>query len=191
MNFVHSEAMRLNEQLHAAWKFCLSLRKRNWELDDYPITVREQAIDPDSVGSRLKQHRYAARIVNWWALLGMGDTEQEARQVLEEHFASIKVERDKTGEALPRPGTKVPIQFASQKRVEVYPELAEDFIHRVLNLDWAWISDESSLWDFHHNETNEELIAKINEVYGVDVSDIQSAKLAEVFERIAAIHKSA
>ncbi len=183
--------MRVNEQLHAARKFCLSLHKRNWKLDDYPIAVRKQEIDPDCVGSRLNQHRYAARVVNWWAMSGTGDTKQEARQLLEEHFASVKAERVKTGEGLPRPGTKVPIQFASQERVKAYPELAEDFIHRVLNLDRAWISDESSLWDFHHNKTNEELIAKINEVYGVDVSDIQSAKLAEVLERIAAIHKSA
>jgi hypothetical protein len=55
----------------------------------------------------------------------------------------------------------------------------------VLNLDWAFISDESSLWDFHEAKTNEALIARIKEVYGVDVSDIESAKLPEILERIA------
>ncbi len=44
-------------------------------------------------------------------------------------------------------------------------------------MDWAWISDESSLWDFHSNETDDALIAKIKELYGVDVSDIASARL--------------
>lgn len=66
------------------------------------------------------------------------------------------------------------------------PSSLEDFVRRVLGLDWAWISDESSLGDFHDDKTNEALIAKVKEVYGVDVSDIQSAKLFEILDRIAA-----
>jgi hypothetical protein len=182
--------MRVNEQLLAAWKFCLSLRKGDWELDDYPIAMREQKIDPDYTERRFQQHRYAARVVNWWTLSGTGDTRQEALLALKAHFASMKAERAKTGETLPRPGTKVPLQFASQERVGIYSELAEDFTHRVLKLDWACISDESSLWDFHDNRTNEELVAKVREVYAVDVSDIQSARLQEIFERIATTYKS-
>lgn len=182
--------MRVREQLHAAWKFCLSLRKRDWELGDFPVVIREQEIDPNYAGTRLKHCRYTASILNW-GLAGAGDTEQEALQALEKSFATAKVERGKTGEPLPRPGTRVPIQFACQERVSAHPELTEDFIHRVLNLDWAWVSDDSSLWDFHHDETNDLLISKIKEVYGVDVSDIQSARLADVLERIAAVQESA
>jgi hypothetical protein len=77
------------------------------------------------------------------------------------------------------------LEFAPRKRVSARPELAEEFTRRVLNLDWAFISDESSLWDFHEAGTNEALIARIKEVYGVDVSDIESANLAEILERIA------
>ena len=77
------------------------------------------------------------------------------------------------------------LEFAPRQRVSAHPELAEDFIRRVLNLDWAYISDESSLWDFHGAGTNGALIARIEEVYGVDVSDIESAKLPEILERIA------
>ncbi|MBZ5549345.1 MAG: hypothetical protein LAO22_15535, partial [Acidobacteriia bacterium] len=76
-----------------------------------------------------------------------------------------------------------------QERVSAHPELAEDFVYRVLELDWAWISDESSLWDFHRDETNDALISRIKEVYGVDVSDIQSARLSEILERIATRQK--
>ena len=72
-----------------------------------------------------------------------------------------------------------------------HPELAEDFVRRVLGLDWAWISDESSLWDFHTSETNELLCTKIMQVYGVDVSDIESGKLSEILDRIAATRASA
>jgi hypothetical protein len=53
-------------------------------------------------------------------------------------------------------------------------------------VDWAWISDESSLWDFHASDDNRALIAKISEVYAVDVSDIESVRLREILERIAA-----
>jgi hypothetical protein len=177
-------AVRLRNQLRAAWKFCLSLRKRDWGLEDYPVAIREQEIDPNYTGTRLKQHRYAASIVNW-ALAGTSDTEKEALCELEKILTTAKAERVRSGKPLPRPGTHVPIQFASQERVKRHPELAEDFIHRVLNLDWVWISDESSLWDFHHDETNHVLVAKIKEVYGVDVSDIESARLSEILERIA------
>jgi hypothetical protein len=77
------------------------------------------------------------------------------------------------------------LEFAPRTRVSARPELAKDFTRRVLNLDWAFISDESSLWDFHEAGTNKALIARIKEVYGVDVSDIESAKLPEIPERIA------
>ncbi len=61
---------------------------------------------------------------------------------------------------------------------------SEEFIQKVLDLEWAWISDGSSLWDFHTEETNDLLYVRIREVYGVDVSDIKSGKLREIFERI-------
>ncbi len=61
---------------------------------------------------------------------------------------------------------------------------SEEFIQKVLDLEWAWISDGSSLWDFHTEETNDLLYVRIREVYGVDVSDIKSGKLWEIFERI-------
>ncbi len=86
---------------------------------------------------------------------------------------------------MPRPGTHVPVKFADSGRVNAHPELAADFIHRVLKLDWAWISDQSSLWDFHSEDSNDALITKIKEIYGVDVSDIESARLCDIFERIS------
>lgn len=83
-----------------------------------------------------------------------------------------------------RTGKKVRIEFASQEKVSSDPALSDDFIERVLGLEGAWISDESSLWDFHSEQTNDHLFAKIREIYGVDVSDIKGAKLWAIFERI-------
>jgi hypothetical protein len=180
-----SFVVTVKNKIRAWWKWCLSLFKRDWKLSDYPISVREHEIDPSYVGTRLKQHRYTTQIVNWWAISGGGDTRTEALQELQKMFATVEAEKAKDGKKLPRPGTHVEIEFASRERVDAHAELAEDFIRRVLNLDWAWISDESSLWDFHSSDDNQDFIAKINEVYGVDVSDIESAKLWQILDRIA------
>jgi hypothetical protein len=180
---------RVKNQLRAVWKLFLSVRTRDWKLDDYPVVIREQEADPAYDGTRLKQYRYVASIVKW-GLVGLGDSEEESLQKLESSFAAAKAERARTRRPPPRPGTRVPIEFASQERVSAHPELAEDFIRRVLELECAWISDESSLWDFHHDETNDILLAKVMEVYGLDVSDIESARLSEILERIASVQKA-
>jgi len=111
---------------------------------------------------------------------GSGDTKQEALEKLRKNFDHFKATRP----TLPRPGAKVPIEFAARDRVGQHSELAKDFVKRVLGVDWAWISDESSLWDFHGDETNEILTDKILKIYGVDVSDISSGSLADIFDRI-------
>jgi hypothetical protein len=175
---------RIRDRLHGLWKLCSSVRKRDWELGDYPVVIRQQKVDSKHKGTRLEQGPYSAFIVNW-GLTGGGDSEREALEALRQHFAAAKAERTRSGTPLPRPGTRVPAQFASQERVSAHPELTEDFVHRVLELKWAWISDESSLWDFHQDETNDPLIARIKELYNVDVSDIKSARLSEILERIA------
>jgi hypothetical protein len=179
---------RVRNRLHSLWKLCLSVRKRDWELGDYPVVVREQEVDPKYDGTRLKQYRYSA-LVGDWGLLGAGDTKSEALGELRKHFVTAKAERLRSGTSLPRPGTRVPVQFASRDRINAHSDLAEDFIRRVLGLEWAWISDESSLWDFHQAETNGALISRIKELYDLDVSDIQSARLSEILKRIATRQK--
>jgi hypothetical protein len=178
--------VRIANQLRALWKLCLSYRKRGWDLTDYPVSIRTQEPDPVSayLAPRFKLHRYVARIVNW-NLTGGGDSRSEALLDLEAKFEAAKLHREKSYRPLPRPGTHVPIEFASQKRIDAHPELAEDFIRRVLGLEWAWISDESSLWEFSMDDNNDSYCARIREIYGVDVSDIASANLAEILERIA------
>jgi len=112
---------------------------------------------------------------------GHGNTKQEALAELRRRFEQYKAREKK----LPRPGTKVPIEFADSRRVEQYPELAKDFFQEILGVEWAWISDESSLGDFHGEETNDRFVEKIRRVYGVDVADISNGNLADIFERIA------
>src|SRR5215467_7558644 len=98
---------KAEEKIRAWWKCFLSLFKRGWELSDYPVSARKQEVDPDYVGTRLKQHRYSAQIVNWWVLSGSGDTEEEALHDLRKNFSTTKAEKAKSGKKLPRPGTHV------------------------------------------------------------------------------------
>lgn len=114
---------------------------------------------------------------------GAGNTRREALADLRKNFQKFK----STNPNLPRPGSKskVPVVFAATTRVDRHTELAEDFIKRVLGIEWAWISDESSLDDFHTEETNSALIEKIRSNYGVDVSDIGNGNLADIPDRIA------
>jgi hypothetical protein len=180
--------IRLRNFLHARWKWAMSFRAHDWQLADYPIHVRRQLPDPDCVfdhNPRFKLHNYVAAIINWH-VDGFGETREDALSDLHAKYLARKAKLAEEGKPLPRPGTNVPIEFASQERVNAHPDLAQDFIHRVLGLEWAFISDESCLWDFHTEENNDALIAKIREVYDVDVSDIESGNLGEILDRIAA-----
>jgi hypothetical protein len=136
----------------AAGKWCLSFRTRDWQLSDYPILVRARAFDPTFAAPRFKQGRYGAHIVNW-GLLGIGDTRSKALADLSDKFEIAKAEKAKLREPLPRPGSHVAITFASDEVIARHGNLSDDFVKRVLELDWAWISDESTLWDFHTDET--------------------------------------
>jgi hypothetical protein len=176
----------LNLRCKATWKWALSFRSHDWQLADYPIHFREQSPDPTSPynAPRFVFHRFLASIVNW-NLTGHGDSKQAALDDLQEKLVARKAALAEKGKTLPRPGTKVPIRFTTQERVNAHRDLADDFIQRVLQLEDVWISDGSSLWDFHTEESNHSLQEKIKEVYGVSVEDIESGKLCEIFDRIA------
>lgn len=164
------------------WKRAVSYRKRDWELADYPIQVREQEPDP-TLAARFTQYRYWAQILGW-NVEGGGETRSDALEELGKRFDERKAQTLADGEALPRPGTEAPIKFASQIRIAQHADLVDDLLLKIAGIEGAWVSDESSLWDFHSDETNELYFARIREVYGVDVSDIGSANLAEIAERI-------
>jgi hypothetical protein len=120
---------------------------------------------------------------------GFGDTRAEALADLEVKLARC---REQDGR-LPRPGRIVPIEIAPRHRVEEHPDLATDFFARILDRDYAdcLITDESSLSDFHTEWTDEHLHERILLAYGVDVSDIDSGRLVEIFERLVARGASA
>lgn len=159
---------RISDALQMMSKWALSYRKREWDLEDYPIRVRVQKDVPTD-------SRYWARILGW-NIDGLGRTREDALGELRKWYDTRKAESQKEGEPVPRPGVRVPIKFASQTRLRANEELLNDFVHRILEFEWAFISDESSLCQFHSDESNEKYLTRIKDVYGVDVSDVAGGK---------------
>jgi hypothetical protein len=115
-------------------------------------------------------------------MIGTGNTREEAYASLKQRFDDFISE----GKELPRPGTRMPLQFAPRVRVLLYHRLAEDFFPRIVSMDYrkVLITDRSSLWDFPIEDAPAELTARIREAYGVDVSDIEDGNLVSIFQRI-------
>lgn len=80
------------------------------------------------------------------------------------------------------------IEMASSDGVAMYQTLAEDFMRKILGYEPGdyMITDESSLHDFEPFDDSE--VRKLQEnvlaEYGVDVSDLESGNLLEIFRRI-------
>lgn len=80
-----------------------------------------------------------------------------------------------------------PITFASNDDIQAHSETSKRFINLVLGLEWALITNESSLDDFSVIEDVADLEEKIKKVFGVDISDIEDGNLLKIFERIDGI----
>jgi hypothetical protein len=53
-----------------------------------------------------------------------------------------------------------------------------------MDYDYIFISDESSLWDFPDPEDGVDVFELIKQTYQVDVSDIRTGDLVQIFRRI-------
>ena len=97
-NMAQNLFVQLKYQIYAAWKFRLAARKSDWELNDYPVVIREHTSDPEYIGTRYKQHRYSATVVNWWTLSGSGDTKKRSFGGFEQMVHNSKARESKIGE---------------------------------------------------------------------------------------------
>lgn len=164
-----------------ASRWLASFLHREWTLDDYPVRTR-----PNGEGSRPGEE-WLAQILNWPGPAGVGASKEDAVRKLSEALESARAYRRKSGERMPRPGSAVPLSFASTERVLADPTLHDDFIVRVLGFgpgDPVFISDQSSLGDFGDDGHVAALQKKIVDAYGVDVSDLKDGRLCDILERI-------
>jgi hypothetical protein len=172
--------MKLSRQNRSRLAWIKSFFKTSWRFEDYPLDYIDQGECPPNLPARLQHKRWRADLVNWYAVSGSGDSKEAALADAKQKF----VDRKTSGEKMWRPGTGPGIVFAAKETPTRYPELSDDFIHKVLNLQWAWISDFSTLWDFHTENDNDAMYLRIGEIYGVDVSSVPNARLMDIFAEI-------
>jgi hypothetical protein len=172
--------MKLSRKIRARMAWAASFLKRRWDFGDYPLDYVDQGERNPNLPERLQHKRWRADLINWPAVSGLGESRAEALADAKEKFFAYQV----SGEKMWRPGTGPGIVFADNHSVAEHAALRDHFIQNVLGLEWAWVSDESSLWDFHEKADNSDLYLKIGEVYGVDVSYVEGAKLAAIFAEI-------
>jgi hypothetical protein len=170
-----------------------SFFKRTWKFSDYPLDYIDQGECSPDLPERRQFKRWRLDLTNWYEMSGLGDSREAALADARGKFSA----RIAAGEKLCRPGTgpgstpfgKPKITFPENQKIDEYPEFRDDFIAEILGLSWAWVTDESSLWDFHSKRDNGEEFCKIGEVYGVDVSHITDAKLVDIlFDIMSKIH---
>lgn len=161
----------------APWKFLLSFLKTEWTVSDYPLHFERQDVTgPD-------EPAWSVRIVHWPLMLGSGGSREEALRHLQRNLEEYRARQGR----LPRPGTKVPIQFASTDRIDRHPETLMALLTQVLGFDETapiFVSDDSSLRDFPEGDPPDRYHARIREVFGVDVSDVPDDNIATILERI-------
>ena len=180
--------MGLYNRLLEFQKFLSSFTKGSWELTDYPIAFRQTDVGTWHLPEdRFKLIPWTAGITNWPRMTAHGDSKLLALKALQEKLESFR----EGGALLPRPGTKVPeafryIDIASSERAERLDDIAADFFRKIFDMgrDEYWISDESTLGDFHFELSDEEYVIRIRELYDVDVSDIEKGNIVAILERI-------
>lgn len=158
-------------KIRAIIKYILSFFKRNWTFEDYPL---ETWANPNAEQEDMK---YGAQFTNWSTFVAHGNTLEIAVENLKNNLLAYGKENE-----LPRPGSKVPIQFADSDRIEKYENIAVDFFDKIIGINYydCFISDMTSLYDFDLD--NEETMMKIKKEYGVEPSG--DLFLADIFEQI-------
>ena len=163
-------------------KYLASSFKRDWTIDDYPVRIRRRHdANAPSIGS-FEPAAWQAQIVHWGQMRGGGSTRDEAVANLNENFNEYRRQHG----TVPRPGTRVPIEFAPTTEIDQYSLIAHDFFQKILEMDfdYCFVSDESSLWEFPNTSDEARVFELIRRTYQVDVSDIQTGNLVQIFKRL-------
>ena len=81
------------------------------------------------------------------------------------------------------------ITFASTERIEEFTQIASEFMEEIFELppgDYV-ISEESGILDFTGMGSSDtsEIWKRINEIYGIEQSDVGSGRFVDIFAEIA------
>ena len=158
-------------QLKATYKYLHSFLKTNWEFEDYPLETWK---NPNAQQEDIK---FGAKFTNWSTFVAHGSSIPEAIEKLKHNLKEYSKDNE-----LPRPGSKVPIQFAESNRINENEEIAVDFFDKIIGINYydCFISDYSSLVDFDLDD--KETLEKIKAEYGIEPKG--DLFLADIFEEI-------
>ncbi|HCY41921.1 MAG TPA: hypothetical protein DHV48_11290 [Prolixibacteraceae bacterium] len=169
--------------LKAIIKRLKSYSKTDWVFSDYPTKTWTNPNDGE------EKNAFGAGIINWSGLVGHGSSPAKALIALEDSFQLYKDNNDD----LPRPGTKVPLMFASSEQIDKYENIGVDFFNKVFDLDYygGFYSDQSILSHFEPWEDLEKIEDVRNEIikrtllhYNVDITDIYNEPLWMILDKI-------
>ncbi len=171
LQFINWRSMN---KLISFYKYILSFTKRTWHLKDYPVYFTNQLTTsetPDVLP-------WVARISNWH-LTGLGQSKESA-------FADLqtKFENYRNGNALSRPGTKVPLQFSDTGKIDAFGDFAYEFVEETYGVMPFFMSDLTSMSDFGTPEELEEMHAAILKLYSFNSREYESRPLWELLDAI-------
>ena len=129
-----------------------------------------------------------ATIKEFAALVGTGSTHEDALADLKRQFHLRVARMLDAGEQVPAPGSPSErVRFASNKLVEAQRPFIDDFWQDVLGVSYAksYVSDESTLsaWE-HYVGGRDNLIAKVQQLYGVDISPFYDEPVSTLLVKI-------
>jgi len=164
-------------KLKIIYKYIFSFFKKDWQISDYPLQMKIQKDVPE-------ESKYYYSILNWFAVIGLGPSEEKAFEHLNTNFNNI-VEMQGFK---PRPGKYQPIKIAATDIVSDHYELLEHFIINVLGFakgDPVFISDRSSLRDFSEDEEDyKKYLEKIEFTYNLKLEVIENYKISDLLLKI-------
>lgn len=153
----------------------------DWELADYPVRVFERDASPDL--GRMRPFTWTAQVINWWYMRGDGYSREEALEDLRRAFEGFRATNP-----LPRPGrgAELKITFAPSDLLDRHRQTAEELVESLFGIppNDCFLSDDSTLWDFHQESLNDQFAALIRDRYGVDITDLQPPTVWAIAERI-------
>lgn len=172
--------MKTSHRVQIAKSWLTSFFRSEWLPEHYPVYVKKQTGVPENA-------RWCARVLNWAGPMGFGTSEQEARAILGEKLRRIASHRRERGKPMPRPGTGIPIEFASTARIDADEALLDEFIGKALGYtpnDPVFISDESRISDFGDDERVTEICQNIQKYFGVVVDQAGSTYVVNILDKI-------
>lgn len=174
----------MNNYIKVWIKYCLSYLKKQWFISDYPIRLKRQGEYEEIKNGDIKKYSYVAQIINWYQMAGIGNTTEEAYKNLEENLENYR----KKYLILPRPGKKVPVEFASCDEIGKYEKIEKEYFEKVIGMSSydCFTTDETRISDFWGIGIDENtVIIKTKEIYGLDISNIIEEPLVEILKYIS------